>query len=136
MVNEQGGITMSQHFAFFEETNQVLMLGWDKPIKEAYLILGNLNNEGDDWEYPLTIDVTNPFDRVVNIHHVDEIAIRFAGKLEEVGVELSKHLRDALIKDISEDSVNQTWLHKANSECTKLDESPFNSGLFSKLAAR
>lgn len=125
---------MSQHYVFIESSNRVFMLGWDKPLQEAYMILGNLNADGDDWEQPLIIDAVIPFDRVNNIHYVDEIVISFSGRLEREGIELSKYIGESLIRDITENSVNKMWLHKPDNDCVPLEQSPFNSGLFSKTS--
>ncbi len=121
---------MSQHYLFIENTNQVLMFGWDKPVQEAYLIFGQLNSKADDWEYPLIIDMVNPFDRVNNIKHVDEIVFKFNDALSNFDVELTENECKALIQDIQNNSVNEMWLHTSNNPPEQLEDTPFNTELF------
>ena len=124
---------MSQHYLFIKEKKLVAMLGWDKPIQAAYLSFGYLSPEGDDWQEPLLIHYSVPFDRINNIRFVDEIVISFAGLLERFHMTLPRILCDALIADIRDNTVNKMCFYPDDTDRIQLSESPFSSGLFLAL---
>lgn len=123
---------MSQNFMFNEEKDLVLMTGWDKPMSEAYIIIGRLNEDGDDWLHPLLLDEVAPFDRQNNMQYVDEIVVRFSGVARRHGVLFNDSIKEHLVQHISENAVNVIFLHSGENTVVALDESPFKTLLFRK----
>ncbi|MCS4309481.1 hypothetical protein M2404_003853 [Rheinheimera pacifica] len=121
---------MSQNYMFNEEKDLVLMTGWDKPMGEAYIIIGQLNEAGDDWLHPLLLDEVAPFDREHNMQYVDEIVVRFSGVARRHGILLSKSIKEHLVKQITDNAVNVMFLHSENAPSVALDDSPFRTLLF------
>jgi len=116
---------MSQNFIYDEASDLLLMTGWDKGPQEAYLILGYLNNKGDEWIHPLILDVVNPFDRENNIQWVGEIVVRFAGLASANGLPLLDSVKEYLAQQITNNTVNTCVLHQKDEEPVILDDSPF-----------
>jgi hypothetical protein len=121
---------VSQNFIFNEEKNLVLMTGWDKPMGEAYIIIGQLNEPGDDWLHPLLIDEIAPFDREHNMQFVDEIVVRFTGVARRHGVLLNESIKKSLVQQISDNAVNVMFLHSEDNPPVALEDSPFRTLLF------
>lgn len=117
---------------FNEEKDLVLMTGWDKPMSEAYIIIGRLNEDGDDWLHPLLLDEVAPFDRQNNMQYVDEIVVRFSGVARQHGVLFNDSIKEHLVQHISENAVNVIFLHSGENTAVALDESPFKTLLFRK----
>lgn len=121
---------MSQNYVYDKESDKVLIAGWDKPLQEAYLIIGTLSDDGDDWEHPLDVDTVSPFDRVNNMHHVDEIIVRLSGIASLNGIELPKSLKEAIIDQIKRNAVNELFVHSMDAEPVELSERPFDTNYF------
>lgn len=120
---------MSQNYIFNKEKGLVLMTGWDKPLNEAYIIIGKLNEKGDDWTHPLLVDEVAPFDRE-RMQYVDEIVVRFSGVARRHGVLLNESIKEHLVQQIRENAVNVRLLHSDNAAPVVLDDGPFETLLF------
>jgi len=121
---------MSQNYVYDKDSEKLLMAGWDKPVQEAYLIIGTLNEEGDEWEHPLSVDTVSPFDRENNIHHVDEIIVRFAGISGMYGIDFPDSLKETIVEQIKRNAVNERMVHTVGAEPVSLSENPFDTNYF------
>ena len=121
---------MSQNYVYDKETETLLMAGWDKPVQEAYLIIGTLNEEGDEWNHPLPVDRVTPFDRVNSIQYVDEIIVQYSGIAQMHGIELPQSLKVVLADQIRRNAVNEFAIHEEGKEPVILFDGPFHTNYF------
>lgn len=121
---------MSQNYVYDKDSEKLLMAGWDKPVQEAYLIIGTLNEEGDEWEHPLSVDTVSPFDRENNMHYVDEIIIRYSDLARMHGIVLPDSLKKSIVDQIQRNAVNERIVHSNEAEPVELSENPFDTDYF------
>lgn len=119
---------MSQNY--FQSNNRVAMIGWDRPTQCAYVIVGELDNSKTDWNHPLLIDRDFDFDRVNNMHHIDEIVLAIRNQLSRQGEIVPDSVFQALAEDIQADSSNIQRLHYADKSSVAFNGNPFTDKLF------
>lgn len=122
-------VKISQNYYQYPD-GYVVMAGWDKPAKSAYLILADIDDDGSDWVSSFTLDIELPFDRENNIEHVDEIVMHMKGRLEVLGRTLPQSVFNATVDDIKDNAVNIMRVHFLNKVAIITEDSPFEDGRF------
>lgn len=125
---------MSQNFMYDKKNDLVLMTGWDKPMQEAYIMIGRLDAAGEGWKRPMLVDETTPFNRDLNMQYVGEIVVRYSGVARRHGIQLTDSIKDYLINHITENTVNVIVLHSVDAPPEVLEDTPFSTQLFRKRA--
>jgi len=119
---------MSQNY--FQKGNVVSMVGWDKPATSAYMIVGEIEEDAEDWKEPLLINLELPFDRVNKFHYVDELVVHMKGKLDLIGLNLPNSMFECMVADIRDNVVNVMRIHKESDSPIVVESSPFDNKMF------
>ena len=128
-IGGKKGKQMSQNY--FQIGNQLVLTGWDKNTSSAFVTLGYLNEERDDWIEPLLMEIDFPFDRINGMHYVDEIIVAIKSKLSYFGVRMPESVYRSITAEIQGDVGNQIKVHSISGEieiCSTVD--PVGDGWF------